>query len=129
MRKWVKTIALLAAAPVVWLSGELLLLAVPADAYVVEHSPLHVSQADVSAQEVADLNDRLQGDGVRLWRISFAVSCTAEDVMLVVPTTDGGLELLQVRPFCAWREGEESARRRQVLESWLRDRQGKGDAE
>lgn len=126
MKRWVKIIALSAAAPVVWFAGELLLLALT-PAYVVARPPLPVSQSDVSAQEVAELNARLQGDGMQWWSLSLTVRSTAEDVMLVVPGSDGGLELLQVRPFCAWREGaaELSARRQQVLESWLHDKKGK----
>ncbi|MBQ8900808.1 MAG: hypothetical protein IJY72_07620 [Akkermansia sp.] len=52
MRKWVKICVLLPVALIVWVAGEFLLLTLTPVAYVVERSPLPLSQVDMTAQEV-----------------------------------------------------------------------------
>ena len=47
----------------VWVAGEFLLCAFTPVVYMVERSPLPLSQADVTAQEVEELNNCLQDDG------------------------------------------------------------------
>ena len=129
MRKWVKICVLLPVALIVWVAGEFLLLTQTPVVYMVERSPLPLSQADVTAQEVEELNNCLQDDGGKIWNISPGVGFYGKNVMQVVPTADGGLELLQVRLLWSWCWGSDcvSIRRQQALESWLNDRKGRAE--
>ncbi|MBQ8478818.1 MAG: hypothetical protein IJ503_00350 [Akkermansia sp.] len=129
MRKWVKICVLLPVALMVWVAGEFLLLTLTPVAYVVERSPLPLSQVDMTAQEVEELNHCLQDDGGKIWNISPGVGFYGKNVMQVVPTADGGLELLQVRLLWSWCWGSDgvSIRRQQALESWLNDRKGRAE--
>ena len=129
MRKWVKICVLLLVALIVWVAGEFLLLTLTPVAYVVERSPLPLSQADVTAQEVEELNHCLQDDGGRIWNISPGVGFYGKNVMQVVPTADGGLELLHVHLLWSWCWGSDSVaiRRQLALESWLHDRKERGE--
>lgn len=129
MRKWVKICVLLPVALIVLVAGEFLLLKLTPVVYMVERSPLPLSQADVTAQEVEELNHCLQDDGGKIWNISPGVGFYGKNVMQVVPTADGGLELLHVHLLWSWCWGSDSVaiRRQQALESWLNDRKGRGE--
>lgn len=136
MNKWLRVFAWLAAAPLAWVGGSLLLCYAPFSHRPVRTPVCGLPSRTLTAGEVAALNERLKGRVVRSWNIAPGVCCIEwKPWEVAVPAGNGGLELVQARPRWVWADAETEAewqnwveRRNGILQEWLAELKEKGAA-
>lgn len=102
MKKWLRRLAWVLAAPVVWIAG-LLLLVVSPIVYEVERTPVTgLPRRPLTMSEVATLNLALENCCRNHRHISWSTSIYCDEYYLAVPTASGGLELVHAYPALTW---------------------------
>lgn len=117
VKNWLRRLAWVMAAPVVWVGGCLLLCFSPAP-YKVERTPVTgLPQRPLTMDEVASLNQELESCSRSRWHITWSVMLYHEEHYLAVPTAAGGLELVHSCPALVW-DGEPAPAVDAVIQKW-----------
>ena len=127
MRRAGKLLGWLMLTPLAWVLGELIVL-VSHPVYTVERTPVAgLTGRPVTVAEVAALNSALTAERSGCFYLSLAVSLNTYEYVHAVPTADGGLELVHVRPALCWRREETKPGIQETLQQWLAEINRKGE--
>lgn len=120
MKKWLRRLAWILAAPVVWIAGCVLLCVSPIT-YEVERTPvMGLPARPVTVEEVSALNRELENCNRNGWYLSWSVRLYCEEYYLAVPTASGGLELVHAYPALVWGHNTQPEETPEaVVQKWL----------
>lgn len=128
MRRAWKLLGWLMLAPLAWLLGEFIVCVGTPRAYSVERtSVVGLPERPVTVAEVAALNRALGDERSNSFYLTLSVICYTYEYVHAVPTADGGLELVHVRPALCWRREETKPGIQETLQQWLAEINRKGE--
>lgn len=127
MRRAGKLLGWLMLTPLAWVLGELIVF-VSHPVYTVERTPVAgLTGRPVTVAEVAALNSALTAERSGCFYLSLAVFLYTYEYVHAVPTADGGLELVHVRPALCWSREETKPGIQETLQQWLAEINRKGE--
>lgn len=127
MRRAVRLLGWLMLAPLAWLLGEFIVCVGTPLAYSVERTAVvGLPERPVTVAEVAALNRALGDERSNSFYLTLSVICYTYEYVHAVPTADGGLELVHVRPALCLRREKSSPDVQEVLQQWLAEINQKG---
>jgi hypothetical protein len=128
MRRAWKLLGWLMLAPLAWLLGEFIVCVGTPLAYSVERTAVvGLPERPVTVAEVAALNRALGDERSNSFYLTLSVICYTYEYVHAVPTADGGLELVHVRPALCWRREETKPGIQETLQQWLAEINRKGE--
>lgn len=115
-------------APLAWLLGEFIVCVGTPLAYSVERTAVvGLPERPVTVAEVAALNRALGDERSNFFYLTLSVIRYTYEYVHAVPTADGGLELVHVRPALCWRREETKPGIQETLQQWLAEINRKGE--
>ena len=128
MRRAWKLLGWLMLAPLAWLLGEFIVCVGTPRAYSVERTAVvGLPERPVTVAEVAALNRALGDERSNSFYLTLSVISYTYEYVHAVPTADGGLELVHVRPALCWRREETKPGIQETLQQWLAEINRKGE--
>lgn len=128
MGKMLRFLGWLMLAPLAWLLGEFIVCVGSPRAYSVEHTAVvGLPERPVTVAEVAALNRALGDERCNSFYLTLNVICYTYEYVHAVPTADGGLELVHVRPALCLRREKSSPDVQEALQQWLAEINRKGE--